>query len=422
MAEQGVRHVGLQVFAVQQVVNLLRAHLQAQAIGFTLNHLAELDLHPAWQADAIFLFQQVSDAAFAGLAVDPNHRLVAATDIGRVDWQVRHFPQSIRLLLAETLADGVLVRARERGVHQVADIRMAWVNRNLIALFDDFAHAVDVREVQLRVDALGVEVECHSHQIDVTGALTVTEQATFNAIGASHQAQLSGRNPCAAVVVGVQADQHAVTAIDIAAKPLDLVGVYVGCSHFNGCWQVEDDFVLRCRVPDLDHRVAHFLGELELGRAEGLWRIFERPLGFRLLGCELDEQLGGADCDLFHACFVLVEDNAAERRRGGVIQVNNGFLCPAQGFERTRDQVLTTLGQHLNGGVVRDVVAFDQGADEVKVGLRGGRERRFDFFDADADQGLPETQFLDRIHRLDQRLVTVAKVRAAPDRRCRDGL
>jgi len=39
------------------------------------------------------------------------------------------------------------------------------------------------------------------------------------------------------------------------------------------------------------------------------------------------------------------------------------------------------------------VVAFDQGADEVEVGLRSGRERGFDFLHADGDQGLPEAQF-----------------------------
>ncbi len=98
--------------------------------------------------NAIFLFQQVSDTTFARLAVDADHRLVAATDVSRVDRQVRHFPQLAFLLLGETLADRIPVRAGERGVNRVANVRVTWVNRDLVALFDDLAYAVDVREVQ----------------------------------------------------------------------------------------------------------------------------------------------------------------------------------------------------------------------------------------------------------------------------------
>ncbi|MCY1409165.1 hypothetical protein D9M71_245040 [compost metagenome] len=222
--------------------------------------------------------------------------------------------------------------------------------------------------------------------------------------------------------MGVQADDHAVTARHIAAEPFDLVGVDVRRRDFDGGRQVEDDLVLGGRVPDVDHRVADFLGELQFGGAEGFRRVLEGPLGFRLLSGVFDEQLGSVHGDLFHAVLVLVEDNAAERRAGRVVQVNDGFLRAAQGFERTGDQVFTGLGQHLDGGVVRNVAFFDQAAHEVEVGLRGRRERGLDFLDADADQGLPETQLLGRIHGFDQRLVAIAQVGTAPDRRDGNGL
>ncbi|MNC65722.1 hypothetical protein D3C75_1160420 [compost metagenome] len=65
---------------------------------------------------------------------------------------------------------------------------------------------------------------------------------------------------------------------------------------------------------------------------------------------------------------------------------------------------------------------FDQGAHEVEIGLRGRRKRCLDFLDANTDQGFPEAQLLGRIHGLDQRLVAIAQVGTAPDRRNGNGL
>ena len=57
-----------------------------------LHLLAELDLHRARQRDAEGALQDIGDAALAGLAVDPHHRLVGPAQVRRVDGQVGHFP------------------------------------------------------------------------------------------------------------------------------------------------------------------------------------------------------------------------------------------------------------------------------------------------------------------------------------------
>ena len=79
----------------------------------------------------------------------------------------------------------------------------------------------------MRVDTLGVEVQGHGDQIDVAGALAVAKQAAFHAVGAGHQTQFGGSDAGTAIVVGVQADQHAVTTVYVAAEPFDLVGIDV---------------------------------------------------------------------------------------------------------------------------------------------------------------------------------------------------
>jgi fumarate reductase flavoprotein subunit len=53
-------------------------------------YLVELDLQAARHHDAVLGFQQIGDAALARLAVDADHRIVGAADVGRVDREIGH--------------------------------------------------------------------------------------------------------------------------------------------------------------------------------------------------------------------------------------------------------------------------------------------------------------------------------------------
>ena len=105
----------------------------------------------------------------------------------------------------EALVDGVLVAAGERGVDQIAAVRVALGHGQLVAVLDGAADLVDVGEVDLRVDAAGEQVQAQRHQADVAGALAVAEQAALDAVGAGLVAQFGCGDGGSAVVVRVQA-------------------------------------------------------------------------------------------------------------------------------------------------------------------------------------------------------------------------
>ena len=63
---------------------------------------------------------------------------------------------------------------------------------------------------------------------------------------------------------------------------------------------------------------------------------------------------------------------------------------------------------------------FDELAHEVEIGLRGGREADLDLLEAHAHQQVEHAALALGPHRLDQRLVAVAQIDAAPDRRALD--
>jgi hypothetical protein len=77
------------------------------------------------------------------------------------------------------------------------------MHRQLVAFFNHLAHFVDVGEIQARVHALGVQVQCQRDQVDVAGAFAVAEQAAFDAVGAGHHGQFGRSDGGAAVVVRV---------------------------------------------------------------------------------------------------------------------------------------------------------------------------------------------------------------------------
>ena len=144
---------------------------------------------------------------------------------------------SLRL---ETLLDRVLMRAGERGVDQFADVGVALMHRQLVAVLDDLLDRVDVAEIELRIDPLREQVQRHGDDVDVAGALAVAEQRPFDPLGAGHQRELRRRDGGAAIVVRVDREDHARSVGDAPPEPLELIGVGVRRRHLDGGRQVED--------------------------------------------------------------------------------------------------------------------------------------------------------------------------------------
>ncbi len=295
------------------------------------------------------------------------------------------------------------------------------MHRQLVAVLDQLAHGVDVREVQAGVDALRVQVHRQGDQVDVAGAFAVAEQAALDAVGAGHHRQLGGGDSGAAVIVRVDADDQRFAVVQVAAHPFNLVGIDVRRRRLDGRRQVDDHLVVRRRLPYGADRVGDLLGEIEFGGRERFRRILQAPLGLRMLGHQFLDQLDALDRDLHDLVALHAEHHAAEHRRHRIVDVHNGALGADRRLHRAADQLIARLGQHDDGDVVRNVLVFHQHAHEVEVGLRGGREADLDLLDADLDQHLEEAQLLLDAHRLDQGLVTVAQVGAHPDRRRGDG-
>ncbi len=90
---------------------------------------------------------------------------------------------------------------------------------------------------------------------------------------------------------------------------------------------------------------------------------------------------------------------------------------PLDRLERPLDQLRPRLREDGDRRLFGDQLVLDQIADEVEVGLRRRREADLDLLDAEPDEQVEHRLLARRVHRLDERLVAVAQVGRAPDRR-----
>jgi len=130
------------------------------------------------------------------------------------------------------------------------------MHRQLGATLDHADDAIHARQIELRVDALAVDIHRHGNDIHVAGAFAIAEQGALDPIGTGHDAKFGGGNPATAIVVGVQADSDAVTTADAVANGFDLVGIDVGGRDFDSRRQVDDGLLLGRRLPDVDDQTS----------------------------------------------------------------------------------------------------------------------------------------------------------------------
>ena len=194
--------------------------------------------------------------------------------------------------------------------------------------------------------------------LPVRSPLPISVPSTRSAPG--QHPQLRRGHRAAPVIVGVQGDEQAVAVGHMVTKPLDLVGVDIGCAHFHRGGQVDDHRALRRRPPDRGDGVADLDRELQLGAGEALRRVLEYPLGLGLFQCMVSHQFRAFHRNLENALAVQAEYLLALHRGRGVVHMHDGPAHALQGLEGPVDEVWPRLGEHLDGDVRGNAPLFDK--------------------------------------------------------------
>jgi len=100
--------------------------------------------------------------------------------------------------------------------------------------------------------------------------------------------------------------------------------------------------------------------------------------------------------------------------------MDDHLVGTADGLVGPLDQLGAGLGEHLDSDVLGDEVLLDDLLDEIEVGLRGGGKAHFYLAESHVDEAAEHDELAVRAHRLDQGLVAVAQIDAAPTGRLGD--
>ena len=90
--------------------------------------------------------------------------------------------------------------------------------------------------------------------------------------------------------------------------------------------------------------------------------------------------------------------------------------CALQRFKGLLNDMLSGLGQHLNGDILGNHIALNQCTDKIVLCIGGGREAHFNLLKSDLNQHLKERQLVLQAHGINQCLITVTQVYTTPDR------
>ena len=119
----------------------------------------------------------------------------------------------------------------------------------------------------------------------------------------------------------VQTNDNRISVLDIAAKPFDLIRIYIRCRYFNRGRKVEDNWSLDSRLPYTRDGITNLNGKIDLGAGKALWRILEGLLCFRSKLRTAFNFLRTSHGDLYDTCLVCLEDFLSLHYGGGIIDV-----------------------------------------------------------------------------------------------------
>ncbi len=252
--------------------------------------------------------------------------------------------------------------------------------------------------------------------VAISRSFAVAEQRSFYSVRACEQSEFRRSDSRPPVVVGMNGKHDVFAVLQVFMDIFHLLRIDVRHSVFDRSRKIDDRFTVFCRLPDVQHRVYDFQRVFRFRTRKTFGRIFETVICSRLF-CEAFQKFRAVYRDPFDLLFGFPEYLFALCNGRRVVNVNDHVLRALDRLERLFDNMFPCLGQYLNRHVVGNQIFFDERSDKLVLRIACGGKPDFDFFKTDFNKQFEKIEFCGFIHGFDKRLVSVAQINAAPNRR-----
>ena len=200
-------------------------------------------------------------------------------------------------------------------------------------MFNGSHDFIDIREIQFRIYTLTVQVQGQSHDIDITGALAVSKQGSFNTICPGNQTKLGCRHSAASIVVRVETQGNRIAFTQVSAHPFNLIRMHIRGRHFYRCRQIQNDGPFWCRLPDVGDCITNLDRVVKFSPGKTLRRIFEQPISVCLLRSIFRDNLRTVCSDLLDAVTIQIKNHSSLQSRCRIVQMHDCSWCTFERFE-----------------------------------------------------------------------------------------
>ena len=197
--------------------------------------------------------------------------------------------------------------------------------------------------------------------------------------------------------------------------PLNLIRIYIRCIRFHRRRQVNDHGILFRRPPFLLYGCTDLERIIQLCTGKAFRRIFQYDPA-REFGSMPFHHLRSFHRNLCDLLPLHMEDHIPLQCGSRIVNMHNRLFTSLDRLKCPLHQFLPALGQYLYDHIVRNHLTVDQLPQKIKFYLAGRRKSNLYLLESQLDQIIKEFYLLRYDHRVDQRLITVAQIHAAPDR------
>ena len=340
----------------------IRCQLLVCFVGYIFDKITHFFPHLLRKVDSKALLQDIVDTALAGLTVDTDHiRIVLSSDIFWIDRKIRNGPMRAVLFFSpiHSLGNCILVRTGKCSEYKFSCIWLSLADLHSCQSFIFFCNLCHVGKFQSRIYSMREHIHCNGDDVYIPGTFSISKQCTFNPVSSCKNSKLCIADTTSPVIVRMQTKNHIFTIVQVLTHIFHLTGKHMRHGIFHRRRQIDDDFLFFCRLPHIQHRIAHIQRIVHFRSREAFRTILEGEIAV-CLRCQFVQKLCTIYGNLLDFFLCLFEHLLSLRNRSRIIEMDHCMRSSLDCFKGFLNDMFPGLCQYLNRHIFRYPVFFDQ--------------------------------------------------------------